>query len=134
MALTDKEKESIVEEETLRYSTRKSLSEAGGCCKGGSGHGHGCGKGRCGSWLGWGVAVVLGLIMLFHCNPCRKACPTGMGGPGCRMMGGHGWQNQQGMQPNCRGFKGGMMQEQGDEGAADKAPAAPAKPEAKAKK
>jgi len=116
MALSEEQKQNIIEEETLRAETRRNISQ-GGCCKGGE-HGHGrC----CGKW-GWIVAAILAVLLIMsHCCHHRGCGPMGM--RGC-MMGGPGMAMEQGggMPPHCK-MMGGMGAEQ--------APAAAEAPKAK---
>ena len=91
MALSEEQKQNIIEEEHLRLEARRNASQ-GGCCKGKHGHGHGhC----CGKW-GWIVAAILaGMLIISHCHHC-----CGMGGwRGCGM-------GMQGMPPNCQMMNG----------------------------
>jgi hypothetical protein len=113
MALSENDKQNIIEEETLRQETRSKLAEQGSCgCKC---HSHGQSHCGCGKW-GWIAAAILAvLLILSHCHRC--CCP--MGGWGhCGMGPGRG------MAPNCQMMAGQPGQPQ---------PGQPA-PEAKAKK
>jgi hypothetical protein len=91
MALSEEQKQNIIEEETLRMEARRNAIH-GGCCKGGHGHGHCCGK-----W-GWIVAAILAVMLIIsHCHHCcgmggwRGQCSMGPGmgmPPNCQMMNG----------------------------------------------
>ena len=88
MALSPKEKEQIIEEETLRFETRKNLS-AQNCSQ------H-CGRGRH-RWLWYLVFFVLGMAMhglLRHCCPWGGCAWAGQG-----MPPGHHCMLGQGMEP-----------------------------------
>jgi hypothetical protein len=95
MALSEEQKQNIIEEETLRMEARRNAVQ-GGCCKGG-GHGHG--HGRCCGKAGWIVAAILAALLIFsHCHHC---CGWGQ----CNMGQG---MSMQGMPPHCQMMGGGQ--------------------------
>lgn len=119
MALSPKDREKIIEEETLRYETRAGLAKQ--AC---GGHG----RHRPGRWF-FGLACFL-LGIAVHALICHHGCGYGYGARGCSMDGGmmpgrHCMMGQGG--PMGGPMEGGMM------APAEAAPAAPA-PAAKAKK
>jgi hypothetical protein len=87
MALSEKEKQRIIEEEELRFETRKRLKSESGCSCGGH---HGCCHGHRRGWF-WTILIVVALAfavkcMIFcHGGMCRM--DRGPWGPGCRMGG-----------------------------------------------
>lgn len=75
MALTPKERDRIIEEETLRHEIRQSL------------HAKACAQHpRRGRWLWAAAAVALAWFAWCHYACGGRSCL--MGGPGCRMHGG----------------------------------------------
>lgn len=96
MPLSPKEKDQIIEEETLRFETRKNL-QAQSCAQH---RGHGWGR-----WLWYLAFFILGLAahgLMRHCCPWQRVCP---------------WEGQ-GMQPGHHCMMGSDMGPGGD----DKAP------------
>ncbi|HXC64731.1 MAG TPA: hypothetical protein VNZ67_10255 [bacterium] len=108
MALTQAQKDRIVEEETVRLDARIKAAEAMGA-KGCSRCGAQSGCRGCRIW-GW-IFAILALLCVVHffCRPYA-----------CRMDGQDG-----------RGMMGGMSQHMGAPDQGDQAPAKPAKPTAK---
>lgn len=84
MALSAKEREKIVEEETLRYETRRDLHKGRSCTKGS------CRRGRC-SWLWILAAAILAYAAWSYafCGRGGRHCPF-MGSEGATPMCHHG--------------------------------------------
>lgn len=90
MALTPKEREKIIEEETLRYETRQALHEAA------------CGRHRPNRWLWWLAAA--GLAYFAYCHfVCGDSMSChhgyGMGGPAGKHCLYHGQGADDGVEP-----------------------------------
>ncbi len=110
MALSPKDRERIIEEETLRYKTRQDL------------HAQACASHpRRGRWLRW----VAGAIFIYALW-CWMACGAGMGGWGMHGWGGH--CASQGMSKG-KACKHSMMESDDAEDEAN--PPAPVVPKAK---
>jgi hypothetical protein len=80
MAISENEKQNIIEEEGLRFEARRKLMSAQGQCCHSQGHGH-C----CRSLWGWIVAAALAVaLVLSYCHHHFYYGPMGQGfGPRC---------------------------------------------------